>query len=67
MAETRPGHGGMWSEGTLLTFTQQVEDEDGPLVREVVQGDKVSQAQTNTGQAKNMELEEKSRLDIPCL
>ena len=40
-----------------LTLTQQVEDEDGPLVREVVQWDKVGQAETNTGQAKNMELE----------
>ena len=44
-------------------FTEKVEDEDRPLVREVVQWDKVGQTQTYAGQAENLESEEKVKTE----
>ena len=48
----------------LIFHTEQIEDEDGPLVREVVQRDKVGETETGASDAINLALEERFILNI---
>ena len=50
--------------GMLIFHTEQIEDENGPLVREVVQRDKVGETETGASDAINLALEERFILNI---